>query len=40
MLPIVSFIALVVIDWRIALAALATVPAAFICMGLTFKISG
>lgn len=39
-LPIVSFIALIAIDWRIALAALATFPAAFICMGLTYKISG
>ena len=39
-LPIVSIIALFVIDWRIALASFVTFPAAFICMGLTFKISG
>lgn len=39
-LPIVSIIALVCIDWRIALASLVTFPLSFICMGLTFKISG
>lgn len=39
-LPIVSIIALIMIDWRIALASLVTFPASFICMGLTFKISG
>lgn len=40
MLPVVSFIALIMIDWRIALASLVTVPFALICMMLTFKISG
>lgn len=39
-LPIVSFIALAVIDWRLALASLMTFPAALVCMALTFKISG
>ncbi len=39
-LPIVSIIALTVIDWRLALASLITFPLSFICMGLTFKISG
>lgn len=39
-LPIVSIIALAIIDWRIALASLVTFPLSFICMGLTFKISG
>ncbi len=39
-LPIVSFIALAVIDWRLALASLVTFPAALVCMALTFKISG
>lgn len=39
-LPIVSIIALAIIDYRIALASLVTFPLSFICMGLTFKISG
>lgn len=39
-LPIASIIALLVIDWRIALASMATFPAAILCMALTFKISG
>lgn len=39
-LPVVSIIALAVIDWRIALASLVTVPFSLICMALTFKISG
>lgn len=39
-LPIVSIIALAFIDWRLALASLVTFPLSFICMGLTFKISG
>lgn len=39
-LPVVSLCALVWIDWRIALASLVTFPAAFICMVLTFLISG
>lgn len=39
-LPIISIAALAVIDWRIALASMVTFPAAMVCMGLTFKISG
>ena len=39
-LPIVSIAALAVIDWRLALASLVTFPFSFICLGLTFKISG
>ncbi len=40
MLPVVSFISLLAIDWRIALASLVTIPFSFICMALTFQISG
>lgn len=39
-LPVVSIFALLLIDWRVALASLVTVPFSFVCMGLTFKISG
>ena len=39
-LPVVSIAALLCIDWRLALASLVTFPLSFICMGLTFKISG
>lgn len=39
-LPIVSIVALVAIDWRLALASLVTFPAAMVCMMLTFVISG
>lgn len=39
-LPIVSIIALAVLDPRLALASLVTFPLSFICMGLTFKSSG
>ena len=39
-LPIVSILALLVLDWRLALASLVTFPLSFVCMGLTFKISG
>ena len=39
-LPLVSVIALLLVDWRLALAALVTVPGAVISMMLTFKISG
>ena len=39
-LPVVSLIALVSIDWRLGLAALVTFPVAIISMLLTFKISG
>mgnify|MGYP002536151510 CR=1 FL=1 len=40
LLPIVSILALAVLDWRLALASLVTFPLSLICMGLTFKISG
>ena len=39
-LPVVSILALLLIDWRLALASLVTFPLSFVCMGLTFKISG
>ncbi len=39
-LPVISIAALLCIDWRLALASLVTFPLSFICMGLTFKISG
>lgn len=39
-LPVVSILALAAIDFRIALASLVTFPAAFVCMMLTFQISG
>lgn len=39
-LPVVSIIALLIIDWRLALASLVTFPLSLICMALTFKISG
>ena len=39
-LPVVSIIALACLDWRLALASLVTFPLSFLCMGLTFKISG
>lgn len=39
-LPIVSIVALIAIDWRVALASLITVPLSLVCMRLTFKISG
>ena len=39
-LPVVSMIALGVIDWRMLLASLVTVPLSVVCMALTFKISG
>ena len=39
-LPVVSFVALFRLDWRLALAALVTFPAALVCMMLTFVISG
>lgn len=39
-LPVLSFLALAVIDWRVALASLVTVPGSFLCMALTFWISG
>lgn len=39
-LPIVSVIALFLVNPRVALAAFITLPGALICMGLTFKISG
>ncbi len=39
-LPLVSMAALATIDWRLLLASLVTFPLSFVCMGLTFKISG
>lgn len=39
-LPVVSILALAMIDWRIALASLVTVPFSLVCMVLTFQISG
>lgn len=39
-LPIVSWIALLTIDWRVAFASLVTVPLSLVCMILTFIISG
>ena len=39
-LPVLSLLALAVIDWRVALASLVTVPFSLICMALTFQISG
>ena len=39
-LPVISIIALLCLDWRLALASLVTFPLSFVCMGLTFKISG
>ena len=39
-LPVVSMVALVMIDWRLFLASLLTFPFSMICMGLTFKFSG
>lgn len=39
-LPVISLIALAVIDWRVALASLVTLPLSMVCMVLTFKISG
>ncbi len=39
-LPVLSFLALAMIDWRVALASLATVPGSLLCMALTFQISG
>lgn len=39
-LPVISVVALFVIDWRIALASLVTVPLSMVCMMLTFQVSG
>lgn len=39
-LPVVSFLALWAVDFRVALSTLATLPFSIICMMLTFKISG
>ena len=39
-LPMVSILALLCLDGRLALASLVTFPLSFLCMGLTFKISG
>lgn len=40
LLPVISFLALLTIDWRIALAALVTVPVSMVFMALTMVISG
>lgn len=39
-LPVLSFLALFMIDWRVALSSLITVPFSLLCMALTFQISG
>ncbi|MCM1192357.1 MAG: ABC transporter ATP-binding protein/permease [Acetatifactor muris] len=39
-LPLVSMAALAALDWRLFLASFVTFPLSFLCMGLTFKISG
>ena len=39
-LPLASLVGLFIVDWRIALASLVTLPLAFVCMILTYKISG
>jgi ATP-binding cassette subfamily B protein len=39
-LPVISFIAIAMIDWRVALSSLITLPLSLVCMLLTFKISG
>ena len=39
-LPVVSLIALLCVDWRLALASLVTLPLSLFFMGLTMKISG
>lgn len=40
LLPVISFLALHTIDWRIALASLVTVPVSLVFMALTMVISG
>ena len=40
LLPLISIAALAALDWRLALSSLVTFPLSFVCMGLTFKISG
>lgn len=39
-LPVVSILALWLVDWRVALASLVTVPFSLACMTMAFKISG
>jgi ATP-binding cassette subfamily B protein len=39
-LPLVSLAGLFIVDWRVTLASLVTLPLAFVCMVLTYKISG
>lgn len=39
-LPVVSMVGLFIVDWRVALASLVTLPLAMVCMVLTYKISG
>lgn len=40
LLPVVTFVALISIDWRIALASLVTIPFSFLLMRTTLKLSG
>lgn len=40
LLPVISIVALWMIDWRIALASLVTVPLSFVFIALTMVISG
>lgn len=39
-LPLVSFIALLILNWKIALASLVTLPLSIVFMGIAMKISG
>ena len=39
-LPLASLVGLFIVEWRVALASLVTLPLAFVCMILTYKISG
>lgn len=39
-LPIICFSGLFIVDWRVALASMITLPLAFLCMLITYKISG
>lgn len=39
-LPVVSIVCLTLLDWRLTLASLITVPLSLVCMILTFQISG
>ena len=39
-LPLVSLVGLFIVDWRVAVASMVTLPFALLCMMLTYKISG